>query len=194
MKENGWYIVGSPFVNLDGKTTYTLNESFATGFAKGDMLYTLSSNGVFTPHYWNTANEGWSTHVVAWREDLTEYPSDAAIYIYKKGGAGSITFSGKVESLEVEVGSEEGNNWSLTATVWPEETTLDAMNWSGFTKGDMLYTIDEDGRFTPHYWNATNNGWSTHVVAWREETKPLAVGQALYFYKKSAGLGSFSQK
>ena len=189
-----WYILGNPFISLDGKTTFKLNEACAgSGFATNDVLYTLAASGRFTPHYWNATNGGWSTHKVAWREDSTDYPASTAIYLHKLSD-GAFTFSGKVASIEVEVGDEAGEVWSLTSVTYPESKKLGELNWAGFATNDMLYTMDETGRFTPHYWNEANGGWSTHKVAWREDTTPLAIGQALYIRKRSAGKGTISQQ
>ncbi|MBQ9693636.1 MAG: hypothetical protein IJV69_02645, partial [Kiritimatiellae bacterium] len=59
---------------------------------------------------------------------------------------------------------------------------------------DLLYTMNEDGVFTPHYWNATNKGWSLHKVLWKEDVTVLDIGQAVYLFKKSSGTGSIAQE
>lgn len=194
MEAGKWYILGNPFISLDGATTYKLNDAFAgSGFAAGDVLYTMDDTGIFTSHYWNVTNGGWSTHKVAWREDNTDYSASTAVYLHKLSD-GSFTFFGKVASIEVEVGDEAGEVWSLTSVTYPESKKLGELTWTGFTSGDVLYTMDDTGLFTPHYWNTANNGWSTHKVAWREDTTPLAVGQALYIRKRSAGKGTISHQ
>ena len=194
MEADKWYLLGCPFVALDGATTYKVNEVFGgTAFATGDVLYLLQENGTFTPHYWNTANSGWSTHRVLWKENTTDYPISTAVYLNKKT-SGSITFAGKVASTELEVGAEDGNAWSLTSFVYPEERTLDDYAWGAFESGDLLYTMNAEGVFTPHYWNASTQGWSLHRVLSKPDTTPLMVGQAVYLLKKSAGKGTITLK
>ena len=192
MEADKWYIVGNPFVALDGSDTCTINGAFVgAGFAKNDILYVLQPDGVFVPNYWNQANSGWSKHKILWQEDTTQYPNSTAVYLYK-ASAGSLTFAGKVSSVAVDVGDEAGNAWSLTSFVCPEEKKLNQYTWTGFAANDLLYTMDDAGVFTPHYWNQANSGWSKHKILWQENTTPLAIGQAVYLFKKSTGIGSIS--
>ena len=193
MEADSWYILGNPFTPLDDSETFKINDVFAgEGFAANDVLYVLGADGAFTPHYWNTTKGGWSTHKVLWRENTTPFATSTAVYLHK-ATAGEMIFAGKVSSTAVEVGADAGNAWSLTSFVCPADKTLSEYTWTGFASGDMLYTMDSAGAFTPHYWNATKSGWSTHKVMWRENTAKLPIGQAVYMFKKSTGVGSISQ-
>ena len=193
MEAGKWYILGNPFSALDGATTYRLNEAFGgQGFASGDVLYVLQESGTFIPHYWNVSKNGWSTHKVLWKENTTDFSASTAVYLHK-ASAGELTFSGKVSFDAVDVGAEAGNVWSLTSFVCPEAKTLSQYSWTGFSANDLLYTMDKEGVFTPHYWNTSKNGWSTHKVLWKEDSTVLNIGQAVYLFKKSAGVGTISK-
>ena len=194
MDAGKWYLLGNPFTALDGSATFKINEVYRdANFGASDILYTLESSGKFTPHYWNATNNGWSKHRVFWQEDVTDYSSSTAIYL-KKTSVGELTFAGKVSSMKVDVGTDEGNAWSLTAMTYPKESLLNEFAWENFSNGDLLYTMNEDGDFTPHYWNAANNGWSKHRVFWNEDTEKLKVGQAVYLFKRSVGVGAISKE
>ena len=193
MEAGKWYLLGNPFVALDGATTYKINEMFGgSGFQDEDVLYILESSGKFIPFYWNASHAGWSRHPVLWREDTADYPVTSAVYLHKMSN-GKLTFSGKVASIEIPVGTEEGNAWSLTSLVYPKSASLGEYTWEGFSNDDMLYTMSDNGVFTSHYWNELKQGWSLHPILWREDSTPLAIGQAVYLLKRSAGTGTISK-
>ena len=193
LDEGKWYILGNPFTPLDGSTTFKINSVYTgEGFQTGDMLYILSDDGTFLLRYWNNGAKKWSTHPVVCVEDETDYPLSTAVYLNKKS-VGDIVFSGKVSPLEIPVGSEEGNQWSLTALAYPKEALLNDYEWSNFASGDLLYTSTSEGDFTLHYWNSNLQGWSTHPVAPVPDKNMLSIGQAVYLLKQSKGIGTISK-
>ena len=193
MQAGKWYILGNPFVALDDSSTYKLNDLFTgEGFHANDKLYLLT-DGLFVSFYWNDAHKGWSKHPVIWQEDSTEYPASTAVYL-NKNSLGQFTFSGKVKVQPIEIGEEDGNSWTLTALNYPAPSTLSEYEWSNFSTGDELYTLDVDGVFTSHYWNSSRKGWSKHPVIWQEDPKLLSSGEAVYLHKKSTGKGVITRK
>ena len=192
MDAGNWYLLGNPFTALDGSTTFKLNDVYVgTGFQEGDVLYVLNGT-TFLPRYWNAKEGKWSTNTLFYIEDTTNYPAKTAVYL-KKSSPGAATFAGKVTSMKIEVGSDKGNEWSLTALKYPGEVPLNEFKWDGFAKGDMLYTIAADGTFVSHYWSEANNSWSLNALFPIEDTTPLTIGQGVYLLKKSAGTGTISK-
>ena len=192
MDAGNWYLLGNPFTALDGSTTFKLNDVYiGTGFQEGDLLYVLNGT-TFLPRYWNVKEGKWSTNRALCIEDKTDYTGKTAVYL-KKSSPGTATFAGKVSSMRIEVGSEDGNAWSLTALQYPGEALLGDFKWEGFQKGDLLYTLSKDGSFVPHYWNETGKIWSTNVALPIADKTPLEIGQGVYLLKKSAGTGTISK-
>ena len=190
MQAGKWYLLGNPFVPLSNAETFSLNEVFhGDGFGNNDVLFTLSKSGTFQPHYWR--NGQWCTDVFGSIPANDRYPITTAVYINKQAD-GSVQFSGKVAVLEVKIGSEEGNEWSLTSLTFPANKKLADYTWTNFGANDVLYTLSENGEFQPHYWR--NNKWCTDVFGISEDETPLKIGYALYINKQSAGLGSAKLK
>ncbi len=197
MEAGKWYIVGTPFVPLNNAPqTFKVNELFETStFSNGDLLYLTDKDGTFTFYYWNSEYEGWSKSPRIWQEDNIEYPITTGLYLHPTSDA-SVTFSGTVAMTEIPVGTAEGNSWNLISLVCPISATLNAYSWSGFSSRDVLYTLNADGRYVPHYWHqsAEGTGWSTSARIWLEDQTPLEIGQAVYIFKVSPGIGSISMK
>ena len=193
MQAGTWYLLGNPFIALDGTASFKLNDVYVgEGLHTGDLLYVLNGN-TFSPRYWNEGEEKWSTNSLFFIDDLTEYSASTAVYL-KKMSAGNLTFTGKVSPVRIEVGTEDGNAWSLTALTYPKVSTLDEYTWEGFQPNDMLYTTAKDGSLVPHYWNSTSQSWSTNELFPVSDNTPLSIGQAVYLLKKSAGTGTISKE
>ncbi len=196
MTAGGWYQLGGPFAQLDGATTFTLDEAFP-GFAEGDRLYLGTPTGGYSLRYWkvnaNTGAAGWSTSRNAYRADATEYAQGTAVYIYKEV-AGSISLAGSVKQIENSFGSESGNSWNFVALPWPEAKKLSAYTWTGCANGDRLYISTPSGGYSVRYWKVNANtgvsGWSTSRNAYREDTTVLEPGTAVYINKVSSGIGT----
>ena len=192
MVAGGWYQLGSPFAQLDGKDTFTLNEAFP-GFVDGDLLYMATEEGGYRVRYWKASNgnDGWSTSRNRYSEDATEYPQGMAVYICKKT-AGTVILSGAVQAVSNSFGSENGNTWSLVALPWPEAKKLADYNWTGCADGDVLYLASPDGGVKARYWkvNASTGdaGWSTSRNAYRVDSGILEPGVAVYINKVSPGV------
>lgn len=196
MTAGGWYQLGSPFVQLDGVSTFTLDEAFP-GFADGDRLYLATPEGGYTFRYWKTSGEdaGWSTSRNTYRADATEYAQGTAVYIYKDT-AGKVTLSGAVKKIENTFGSDTGNAWNLVALPWPEAKTLSDYEWTDCEEGDTLYISAPDGSFSFRYWKATvdGTGWSISRNRYREDTTVIEPGVAVYINKVSTGVGTVTVK
>ena len=197
MEADGWYQLGSPFAQLDGAETFTLNEAFP-GFADGDLLYMATAEGGYRVRHWKASgdNEGWSTSRNRYSEDAAEYPQGMAVYIYKKT-AGSVILSGAVQAATNSFGSDAGNAWSLVALPWPEAKKLSDYIWTGCADGDVLYLASPDGGVKARYWkvNASEGtaGWSTSRNAYRADSTILEPGVAVYINKASSGVGSVTK-
>ena len=201
MQAGKWYLVGNPFTSLQGGDTFTINDSFCSdGFGTTDMLYTLGRNGVFVPHYWIVGSDGqgkWYADAIGISEDTTAYPLSTAVYI-NKNTQGDIVFSGKVSIVEVQVDADEGNAWSIVSLSYPASCGVNDYKWEGFDETDTLYTLKEDGSFIANYWVkdvATGTGkWYEDPIGFTESTVKLAIGQAVYVNKRSAGIGTVTIK
>ena len=196
MAANSWYQLGTPFEQLDGSDTFTLDEAFP-GFAEGDRLYLATTEGGYSFRYWKanatTGEAGWSTSRNVYRKDTTEFPAGTAVYIYKSV-AGTIMLSGAVDAVTNSFGSETGNAWNLVALPWPEAKKLSDFAWTGCVDGDRLFISTPDGGFSFRYWktNASTGaaGWSTSRNVYREDTTLIKPGVAVYINKASAGVGT----
>ena len=190
MEAGKWYLLGNPFVPLSKVDTFSVNEVFqGDGFGANDVLFTLSAEGTFQPHYWR--NNKWCTDIFGTTPADTQYPITTAVYINKQVD-GNVVFTGKVAAIEVEIGSQEGQTWSLTSLTFPADKKLSDYTWTNFGENDVLYTLAEDGTFKAHYWR--NNKWCTDVFGIAEDESPLQVGHALYINKQSAGFGTAKLK
>ena len=199
MVADGWYILGSPFAELDDAKEQPLSEFFANSeFTDGDVLYLLSEAGNYMARYWKTfeTGSGWNmANIPMMAFDTSTYPSTTAFYIHKKE-RGTVTFAGKVDAIEVPFGSTElDSSWKLVSLPYPGEKALSEYEWSGCTQGDMLYYVTPDGNIITRYWNVDNNGWSkTPSPFYLAADELLAAGQAVYIHKVSKGLGSVTVK
>lgn len=199
MNGDGWYLLGSPFESLDGSETFRLNDVFnGSGFSTGDILYLMDENGTFTPLYWlNTGSEqGWNKlNSSRPAFDSNEYPAGMAVYLYKKA-PGTVTFSGKVSAMTVEFGAEGASNtWHFVNLSYPESRSIMEYSWQGCHAGDVLYYVSPKGEITPLYWNERESAWSLfNGPRYVEDTTKLAVGQAVYVYRASPGVGTVSAK
>ena len=196
VKANEWYILGTPFTPLNDDTqTYTIDKLFSGAtFSEGDLLYIVSKEGNFSPRYWNATHSGWSKSSRSWQEDTDVYPITSGIYLHPVNN-GTVTFTGKVAAIEVEVGDVDGNTWDLTSMGYPVSEKLNNYEWKNFSAGDVLYRLNPtDGVFSPRYWNTTHSGWSKSSRSWQEDTDPLTIGQAVYIQKVSAGVGTISKR
>ena len=200
MEAGGWYQLGVPFAQLNGTTTFTLDEAFP-GFAEGDRLYVATEDGGYRFRYWmadaTNGTAGWSIVNTRYRADNTLYTQGTAVYIYKET-TGSIALSGAVKQIENTFGSELGRTWNLVALPWPEAKKLSDYTWTNCEEGDTLYIGTPDGGFRFRYWKidtATGNaGWSIVNTRYREDTTPLSAGTAVYINKVSAGVGTVTLK
>ena len=188
MAAGGWYQLGVPFAQLDGATTFTLDEAFP-GFAEGDIMYIATQTGGFINRYWK--DTGWSKSKNSYRADSTEYDRSLAAYIYKQSAA-TITLSGAVEKMTNTFGAESGQTWDLVALPWPESKAINDFVWTGCADGDTLYIATAEGGFIPRYWKVGTDaaGWSKSKNSYRVATDVIAPGVAVYINKASAGVGS----
>ena len=198
MQAGKWYILGSPFVPLNGSETFKLTERYGgEGFADGDTLYLITSDGIYRPYFWKEIGDqkGWN-RVNSSRPnfDKADYSDGIAAYIHKQS-AGAVTFTGKVSATEIQFGdSENGNSWSLVALPYPAEKTLSEYEWTGCAKGDVLYYVSADGVLNRRYWNAGASDWSISSGRYVPDTTKFTVGQAVFVNKTSIGLGAVSIK
>ena len=205
MQAGKWYQVGCPFVGLNGATELPLNDFFCSGFVTGDTLMILDSQTARygTLAYWvPEANGGagaWCDRPIA----AVGTPSDVvlkpgqAVYIHKKESS-AVTFSGKVEAVPAEFGSEDGNVLAQVAPVWPEQKSVNDFVWKGLASGDTMKILDSDTASygTLLYWlPSANNG----AGAWCDRPIPglgqpsnlvLSPGQAVFVTKSSAGVAT----
>ena len=192
MTAGGWYQLGVPFAQLDGATTFTLDEAFPD-FAEGDIMYIATQAGGFIPRYWKVGTDvaGWSKSKTSYRADSAEYDSSLAVYIYKQTAA-TITLSGAVKKMTNTFGAEGGNTWDLVALPWPESKSISDFVWTGCAEGDTLYIATANGGYIPRYWKVGTDvaGWSKSKTSYREATDVIAPGIAVYINKASEGVGS----
>ena len=197
MDAGKWYQVGAPFVALDGAETVPLNEVFNQGFQSNDrlMVFDAETSGYQAPLYWVESKNAWCNSPVA----LIAQPTDLrlspgqAVYISKQTTS-TVTFSGKVEIVEVPFGRDGGETWDQVAPVWPAKCAINDFRWSGLRSGDRLMILDsEQGEYlAPLYWVESKNAWCDSPVAViaRPSTYELSPGQAVYINKVSSGTGS----
>ena len=196
MEAGKWYMITTPFAALADGESRTINDVYAVeGFDTNDKLYTLTSSGTFKIHHWYNRgeNKGWSTSSFRWEQDTEPLTLGQAVYI-KKGVEGSISLAGKVESVTVPFGSDEGNQWAMVGIQWPEKALLNDLVWTNVTVADKLYRLNADGTFRIHHWVERNGqaGWSTSSFTLIPDTTPLTIGEALYINKRSSSVATVS--
>ena len=201
-----WYQLGCPFVTLDGDAEWTVSEAFPAGFVNGDMLLlhnpeTLKYNNAL---YWHEELSGWSTLPagipVTEPAQQTIRPGQG-VYI-SKYKTSTVTFKGKVEAVKSTFGSENGHAWNQVAVVWPEETKLNDLEWTGLKDGDTLMILNTEKKAydAQVYWHSTANdgrgAWCDLPAGLPIPSTPVDVtlfaGQAVYINKLSSSEGSVS--
>lgn len=190
MEAGKWYMIGNPFVALDGADVASVNDVFKGDFASGDVLQLVDPiTCKVTTLRWNTALKAWA---------MTTRPNDTpaqdlitigqAAYI-KKAVKGSATFSGKVEVLDLSVGNAETSSWTMASYVYPVEIDINEIEWEGLSSGDTVTLLKDDSTTELYRWNTTLKAWS---MTTRPNDMPISrkikAGEAMYIYKKNAGV------
>ena len=197
MQAGKWYQIGTPFVELESKTSATVNDVFNDGFATGDQLYLYNpeTQGYNSPLTWGTvAENAWGDESL-WQVSEQTVPAGRAVFIHKVS-QGTVTLKGRVSYNELSFfGSEDAAAWGQVVCVFPVAMSLNEMQWSGLTEGDEAYIYDStrQGYRSPLTWSSAVSGgdpqWSD-LSLWTIDSTKLSPGQAIFINKKSAGKAS----
>ena len=196
MDAGKWYQIGTPFVALEEGQEVTINDIFANGFSDGDQayLYNSTTSSYGAPLTWGQRAgepEGWRTGRGVL--DTTVLTPGQVLFIHKTTSS-EVCLSGRVSATEtVSFGSEEGATWAQIVCVYPTSQTLNEMTWSNMTAGDQAYIYDSASSSygSPLTWGSRTgeaDGWRTGRGT-LDQTK-LSPGQAIFVYKKSAGIAT----
>ena len=196
MDAGKWYMIGSPFVELDAAAAVTVNDVFSTGFSTGDELNIYNPRtGMYTTLTWFDYDG-----TAAWRNPMTgEYSTQAlskgqAVFINKKS-EGDVTVKGKVSSEEiVTFGLPDSSSWSQVVCVYPVTMDVNDIQWDGLAEGDELHVYDStSGMYNSSTWFKFNgmNAWRNPMTGESVSLK-VAPGMALFVHKVQAGTGTCS--
>ena len=201
MEAGKWYLVGNPFVSLNGDTDVAISEIFQSGFKNRDSLFVHNPETLTyeSPLYWHEDVGGWCPDpffLPSEKTTRTLKPGDA-VYI-SKGVTSEITLQGKVKPVEVTFGNEQGNTWAQVVVMWPDDKSVNDFDWQGLTDGDTLMILNSETASydKPLYWSTRlNNGagaWSEEpfFIATTPSQRVIQAGQGLFLNKKSAGRGT----
>ena len=196
MQAGKWYQVGTPFVALDGTQAPRINDVFNMGFQDGDVLYIYQDTGYTTYLTWKnsgTETAGWCTSRGTTPTD-TVIPSGHAVFILKNSTS-LVQVAGSVsEKVPTEFGSETAGSWSQIVCVYPQETKLNALEWTGIEDGDRLFIFSPESNGYSQTYTWKNSGTPTAGWCSSRGSTPvdvtLPIGQGLFVNKVNAGIAT----
>ena len=204
MEAGKWYQVGNPFAPLTETDGVKLNEVFITGFRDGDTLMILDSetSRYSQQYFWvsqsSAGNGAWCSLPLAGATpvEVTLRPGQAVSIL--KGESSAVTFSGKVEAVQVEFGEAELATWAQVAVVWPTSTKLNNLQWTGMKFGDVVQIMDPETSaysaqmfWVPSTSSTSSGAWcNLPMVGATPVDIEIAPGQALFINKGGSGVGT----
>ena len=208
MDADKWYMIGTPFTALDGAKTVRINDLFRADFQTRDSMRVLDTNSnTYTVYFWNGNADGQKG---AWVEKSARnpVPTEAtigpgqAVYIQKTkdAAATTLTLAGKVEATTVEFGLDTTGSWSQVVAVWPTDTALNDIVWTGMKTRDSIRILNSDlNEYSVYYWNGkAKEGQGAWVEGSSRNPTPstriVKAGEAMFVNKLDAGKATLLAK